>query len=148
MRFLLLLFITVPIIEMVILIQVGGIIGALPTVGLVMLTAVIGVWLLRLQGLITLQRVQARLAAGEIPETELLEGVMLLVGGALLLTPGFVTDAIGFTCLLPGLRRPIARWLIDRSVFGAINVVQGGGWQDTRGHTTIEGEFNEEDNRR
>jgi UPF0716 protein FxsA len=144
MRFLLVLFITIPIVEMVILIEVGGLIGALPTVGLVLLTAVIGLWLLRLQGLITLRRVQQRLSEGEIPETELLEGVMLLIGGALLLTPGFVTDTIGFTCLLPGLRRPIARWLIDRSVFGAINVVQGRSWQEPSSTTTIEGEYREE----
>ncbi|MDZ7685978.1 MAG: FxsA family protein [Gammaproteobacteria bacterium] len=111
-------FIVVPIVEMIILIEVGGIIGALPTVGLVVLTATLGIWLLRLEGTATLARVQARLDRGELPETELLEGIMLLIGGALLLTPGFVTDTIGFACILPGLRRPIARWIIRRGVLG------------------------------
>ncbi len=116
-------FIVVPIVEMVILIEVGGIIGALPTVGLVVLTATIGIWLLRLEGMATLARVQGKLERGEIPETELLEGIMLLVGGALLLTPGFVTDAIGFSCILPGLRRPIARWIMRRGMLSAITVI-------------------------
>jgi len=144
MRFLLLLFIVVPIIEMVILIEVGGYIGALPTVALVVLTAALGIWLLRLQGLATLRRVQEKLARGEIPETELLEGIMLLVGGALLLTPGFVTDAIGFACLLPGLRQPIARWILRRGLLGAIDSRRPGPRQE-RPPTTIEGEFRDED---
>lgn len=92
-------------------------IGALPTVGLVILTAVVGVWLLRLEGLATLQRVQEKLNRGEIPETELLEGIMLVFGGALLLTPGFVTDITGFICLIPGLRKPIASWIIRSAHF-------------------------------
>lgn len=143
-------FIVVPIVEMVILIEVGGIIGALPTVGLVVLTATLGIWLLRLEGMATLARVQARLDRGELPETELLEGIMLLVGGALLLTPGFVTDAVGFACILPGLRRPIARWIIRRGVLGAITVVnrRAGSRRDDaspRGPTTIEGDYTERD---
>ncbi len=110
----LLLFIGVPVVEMYILIKVGGIIGALPTIALVVLTATVGLALLKHEGLATLGRVQAKLDAGQLPDIELLEGIMLLVGGALLLTPGFVTDAIGFTCILPGLRQPLARWLISR----------------------------------
>ncbi len=117
MRSLLLFFIITPIVEMYLLIQVGGIIGALPTVGLVVLTATLGIWLLRLEGLATLNQVQEKLNRGEIPGRELLEGIMLLIGGALLLTPGFVTDAIGFTCLLPMLRKPIAQWLINYGLF-------------------------------
>tara|TARA_Y100001934_G_scaffold118514_1_gene145033 strand:+ start:3864 stop:4373 length:510 start_codon:yes stop_codon:yes gene_type:complete len=125
MRFLFAAFVGVPIIEMLILIEVGGLIGALPTVALVVLTATIGVWLLWLEGLATMRRVQARVARAELPETELLEGAMLLVGGALLLTPGFVTDAIGFVCLIPVLRRPVARYLIARLV-ARVTVVGGG----------------------
>ena len=120
MRIALFLFIVIPILEMYILIQVGSFIGAIPTIALVVLTATIGIWLLRLEGLSTLNRVQEKLNAGQIPGTELLEGVMLLVGGALLLTPGFATDAIGFCCLLPFLRRPIATWLMHRGVLGAM----------------------------
>jgi UPF0716 protein FxsA len=122
MRTALIVFITVPLIEMVVLIQVGGLIGAIPTVALVVLTATLGIWLLKLEGLATLARVQQKLDQGQIPETELLEGLMLLVGGALLLTPGFITDAMGFTCLLPGLRRPLARWIIRRGVLRAMNL--------------------------
>ncbi len=122
MRIGLILFITIPLMEMLILIEVGGIIGALPTVALVVLTATIGIWLLRLEGMATLARVQAKLDQGQLPETELLEGIMLLVGGALLLTPGFVTDAMGFTCLIPIFRRPIARWIIRQGVLKAMNL--------------------------
>ena len=121
MRIALIIFIIVPLIEMVVLIQVGGLIGAIPTVALVVLTATLGIWLLKLEGLATLARVQQKLDQGQIPGTELLEGIMLLVGGALLLTPGFITDAMGFTCLLPGLRRPLARWIISRGLLGAMN---------------------------
>ena len=102
---------------MIILIEVGGMIGPLATVGLVVLTAVCGVWLLKLEGMATLFRVQEKLNRGELPETELLEGIMLLIGGALLLTPGFATDALGFICLLPGLRRPLARYIIRTTAF-------------------------------
>jgi UPF0716 protein FxsA len=121
MRFFLLVFIIVPVIEMFILIRVGSMIGALPTIALVVLTATVGVWLLKREGLATLARLQGKMANGEIPGKELLEGVMLIIGGALLLTPGFVTDAIGFVCLLPGLRQPLAVWLLKHTLF-----MQGG----------------------
>ncbi|MFT5576823.1 MAG: UPF0716 protein FxsA [Bermanella sp.] len=107
MRFLFLLFIGLPILEMWLLIEVGGRIGALPTVALVALTAFIGINLLRQQGLSTLTRAQARLNAGEVPAAEILEGMCLAVGGALLLTPGFLTDAIGFCCLIAPIRKRI-----------------------------------------
>ena len=137
---------------MIILIQVGGIIGALPTVGLVVLTAVVGVWLLRLEGFATLTRVQDKLNRGEIPETELLEGIMLIFGGALLLTPGFFTDFIGFVCLLPGLRRPLAARIINSAGFRTFHA---GGSQfsagyrsdqsaNAQGSQTIDGEFEPE----
>ncbi|MDA9315921.1 FxsA family protein, partial [Pseudomonadales bacterium] len=115
MRFLLLFFIGIPILEMIVLIKVGGMIGAIPTVGLVVLTATIGVWLLKREGLATLTRLQQKIARGELPGKELLEGVMLIIGGALLLTPGFVTDAIGFVCLIPWLRQPVAAWLLNHT---------------------------------
>jgi UPF0716 protein FxsA len=121
MRFFLLVFIIVPVVEMFILIRVGSIIGALPTIALVVLTATVGVWLLKREGLATLARLQSKMANGEIPGKELLEGVMLIIGGALLLTPGFVTDAVGFVCLLPGLRQPLAVWLLKRT-----KLMQGG----------------------
>jgi UPF0716 protein FxsA len=127
MRILFSLFIVIPILEMVLLIKVGSIIGAIPTVGLVLLTAVIGITLLRQQGFETLNRLQARLAQGEIPGTELVEGAMLLVGGALLLTPGFFTDAVGFVCLLPLFRRPIASAIIRQGILTNIHTFSGTG---------------------
>ncbi|MDX1594594.1 MAG: FxsA family protein [Gammaproteobacteria bacterium] len=119
---LLLLFLVVPLVEIYLLIQAGGIIGALNTVALVVLTAVAGAWLLRLQGLATLRRVQRSLDQGVLPETELVEGVLLLVAGALLLTPGFVTDLIGFVLLVPATRGALARGILAR---GVLHVRQG-----------------------
>lgn len=156
MRPLVLIFIILPIAEMALLIKVGSIIGVLPTIGLVVLTATLGVWLMRLQGLATLARVQEKLRQGQIPETELLEGIMLLIGGALLLTPGFITDTLGFICLIPGLRQPIARWILRRGILGSVHVVGGQPQRgtphehhtDMQGHTTIEGEYQEDDRSR
>lgn len=105
MRFLFLVFIIIPIIEIVILINVGEIIGAWYTVGLVVLSAFIGVNMLRYQGLSTLMRAQSKMNAGEIPANEMVEGIILAVGGALLVTPGFVTDFFGFCCLIPFTRQ-------------------------------------------
>ena len=99
------LFIAMPILEIFVLIQVGGAIGALPTIAIVILTAIVGTWMLRAQGLSTVNKARSRLAGGEIPAFQLLEGLALGVGGALLLTPGFITDAIGFACLLPPTRK-------------------------------------------
>lgn len=114
MRFIFLLFIIVPIIEITILIQVGQAIGAWYTVGLVVLSAFIGVNMLRQQGLSTLARAQQRMDQGEVPGQEMAEGILLAVGGALLVTPGFVTDVIGFSCLIPGIRRALIKPLISR----------------------------------
>lgn len=105
MRFLLALFIIVPISEMWLLIQVGAQIGALYTVLLVFLTAAAGLALLRRQGLNTLMRLNQKIEQGQMPAGEIAEGVALAVGGALLLTPGFITDGIGFICLLPFTRK-------------------------------------------
>lgn len=114
MRFLFLLFIIVPIIEITVLIQVGQAIGAWYTVGLVLLSAFIGVNMLRHQGLSTLARAQQRMDQGEVPGQEMVEGIVLAVGGALLVTPGFVTDVIGFSCLMPGVRRSLVKVLLSR----------------------------------
>lgn len=114
MRYLLLLFIVMPILEMWLLITVGQQIGALPTIGLVLLTAVVGLSLLRRQGFDTLFRARSRLDAGELPAMEMAEGLVLALCGALLLTPGFVTDAIGFVGLVPPLRRRVVSLLVSR----------------------------------
>ena len=109
-----LLFFTMPIIEMYLLITVAGYIDALPTIGLVMFTAVIGVSLLKHQGLETLTRGTQKMRAGELPAQEMAEGLLLAVAGALLITPGFVTDIIGFLILFPPSRVWIARVLLAR----------------------------------
>ena len=115
---LLALFIAIPLVEIYLFIEVGSVIGALPTVALIILTAVVGVSLLRLQGLQTMARFQQQMVSGELPTTIMLEGAALLFGGALLLTPGFLTDAIGFLCLIPFTRRTIIHWLIGRVAVG------------------------------
>ncbi len=141
-QWLLLLFLLVPIVEIYVLVQVGSVIGALPTVAMVVLTAVVGAALIRAQGLSTLARLQRELESGELPALTLIEGAVLLVAGALLLTPGFVTDAIGFACLLPGLRRAlIARLLAARLAPGGRPAGPGAG----SGPRIIEGEFRRED---
>lgn len=116
MRILLLAFITVPIIEIYLLIKVGGIIGAFPTIVLLFFSAIVGAYLLRTQGLATANHVRASLARGELPAIRLVEGAILLVSGVLLLTPGFFTDTIGFLCLIPPVRRHLATWLLSRMV--------------------------------
>ncbi len=109
------LFLVVPIVEIYLLLEVGGLIGALPTIILVVLTAVIGAGLLRQQGLSTLARLQQSMGQGKIPAQEMVEGILLAVGGALLMTPGFVTDTMGFLCLLPFSRTFIAKNIMKRS---------------------------------
>lgn len=110
LRGLLLLFIVLPVVEIVVLIKVGQQIGALATVALIFLTALIGVALLRQQGYSALRRAREKMAEGALPAQEMVEGLFLAVGGALLLTPGFVTDVVGFCCLLPGVRRVLILW--------------------------------------
>lgn len=108
------LFIAMPIIEIFLLIKVGTAIGALATIAIVITTAILGTWMLRHQGLSTVNQARSRLASGQIPAFQLMEGLALGIGGALLLTPGFVTDAIGFTCLVPFTRRLIINALSKR----------------------------------
>jgi UPF0716 protein FxsA len=116
MRFLFLLFIVMPVVEMWLLIEVGSEIGALYTIGLVLLTAIIGVRLLRQQGFDTLWRGQKKLEEGQLPAQEIGEGIVLAISGALLLTPGFITDAIGFAGLFPPLRSLFVSQLLNNMV--------------------------------
>jgi UPF0716 protein FxsA len=113
MRIPLYLFIIIPFAEILLLLEVSDKIGGLWTIGLVIMTAVIGVRLLKIQGLSTLIRFQGRLQQGELPAQEIVEGLLIAFAGALLLTPGFLTDIIGFSCLLPPLRALIARRIIS-----------------------------------
>ena len=118
--FWLLVFFLTPIAEMYLLIEVAGYIDTLPTIGLVMLTAVLGVALLKRQGLATLTRGVGRLNQGQLPAQEMAEGLLLAVAGALLITPGFITDTVGFLLLFPPTRQLIAaRLLKNVTVVGA-----------------------------
>jgi UPF0716 protein FxsA len=103
--------VAIPIVEIAILIEVGGVIGTWPTIGLVVLTALIGTALIRRQGVAVLAEVRAELSLGRPPVAAAIDGLFLVVAGALLLTPGFVTDAIGFAFLVPPLRHLVARAL-------------------------------------
>ncbi|PIE44140.1 MAG: exlusion protein FxsA [Gammaproteobacteria bacterium] len=98
------LFIVIPVAEIAVLINVGKVIGAWYTVLLIFLTAIIGASLLKRQGLATLLRANRKLNSGEIPAKEMFEGFLLALGGAFLLTPGFITDAIGFSLVIPQIR--------------------------------------------
>ena len=108
---LLVLFIFVPMIELFLLIQLGMRIGLMPTIGLIVLTGFLGAFLARQQGLSTLRRIQGEIANGRQPTLELVEGMMILIGGVVLITPGIMTDLFGFALLLPGFRKALARKL-------------------------------------
>lgn len=114
-------FILMPILELMLLIKVGSFIGVFPTIAIVLVTAVLGVSLLRREGMSTIGKAQQRLEAGEMPASELVEGALLVVSGAFLLTPGFITDSIGFACLVPALRQRMAGYLIQRMSLKAVN---------------------------
>jgi UPF0716 protein FxsA len=107
-RILFALFIIVPIIEITVLMQVGDLIGAWPTVAIVIISAWLGAKYVRQQGLATLQSVQTKMAQGEMPSSEIVTGLMLLVAGVLLVTPGFVTDIFGLSLLVPSVRKALA----------------------------------------
>ena len=118
MRVLVLMFLLVPLVEIYFLIKLGGAVGVGPTILLVVFTALLGAVLVRAQGFVTLVRMQAQLVAGHLPAVEMLEGVLLFVAGALLLTPGFFTDAVGFALLVPRLRRRLIGHALGRGLFG------------------------------
>lgn len=150
----LLIFIGVPIAEIAIFIQAGELIGLWPTLAVVVLTAVIGTALLRQQGLQTLGRVRESLERGAMPVGELFTGLCLLLAGVLLLTPGFLTDTIGFVLFVPAVQRLLGSWAMraiaahgdifvnDRKVhesdFGPRRTPEGGG-------VVIDGDFAEVD---
>jgi UPF0716 protein FxsA len=123
---LLLIFVLIPVIELNVIIEVASSIGSWPTVGLVLFTAVVGVSLVRSQGLSTLMSVQQKLARGEAPGQEIVEGMMLAAAGVLLLIPGFVTDFIGLILLTPLTRAPIAAFFYKRM---QLRVVANGGFK-------------------
>lgn len=141
---LLLLFIALPLVETWLLIRVGQVIGALATVAAVIATAVIGSQLVRHQGIQTLREIRACQMRGEPPALPLLEGAALLVAGAFLLTPGFITDTLGFLLLIPPLRRQAARNLLTRMIV----ITPAGPYTEPdrpRDPNVIEGDYRRED---
>ena len=108
-----LLFVLVPILELYLLIEVGQVFGGFTTIMLVLVTGVLGASLVRQQGLSTLAKIQMETAQGRLPAEDMVGGVLLLFAGALLLTPGLLTDAVGFLLVTPTIRRQLSRTLLE-----------------------------------
>ncbi len=139
-----LVFLAVPLAELYLLIQIGGVIGAGWTVVLVVGTALLGAFLVRAQGVSTIRRVQQNIERGQLPAMELLEGLALLVAGALLLTPGFFTDAVGFLLLTPPLRRAVIAFGLARSRAATTDTPgagRPGAGGAARSQQTLDGEY-------
>jgi UPF0716 protein FxsA len=111
---LLLLFIIVPVIELILLIEIGQLIGTLPTIALIIFTGALGAFLARRQGVQVILRMRSELQAGQLPASSIFDGVIILVAGAFLITPGILTDTVGFLCLVPATRRVIKRAIWSR----------------------------------
>lgn len=123
---LIVLFVVVPIAELYVIIQVGQLIGVLPTLALLLADALLGSWLVKHQGRGAWRRFNEALAARRFPGREVGDGVLIVVGGTLLLTPGFITDVFGFFLLIPPTRA-IARRLLNRLTIGRFRVLAFGG---------------------
>ena len=134
MFWLVLIFILVPIAELYVIIKVGGVIGVLPTLALLLADAVLGSMLLRHQGRAAWIRFNRALAEGRLPHKEVFDGVLVIIGGTLLLTPGFLTDILGLILLIPPTRALVrgmsARWVRRRMAMGggATIFTFGTGW--------------------
>lgn len=138
---LLFLFIAVPVTEISLLIKVGGAIGPLSTIGFVILTAVLGAYLVRQQGFATLNKLQQETNAGRVPAMQIAEGVALLFAGAVLMTPGFITDVLGFAILVPPIRQAFIEWAGKNVFKGSITPVYTGGGHSAHHSDVIEGEY-------
>jgi UPF0716 protein FxsA len=145
------LFILVPVAEIALFIELGGNFGVFNTLLLIVATAVLGAWLVRQQGFQTLANVKKQTDAGNLPAMEMAEGVALLFAGALLLTPGFLTDTIGFCLLIPPIRRKWIRYLgrqgvVTMATAGQFSSAQGRPRPDANSHgNVIEGEYRKEE---
>ena len=117
-------FFVVPLVELVVIIKVGAEIGVLNTVGLLILSSIVGGWLMKREGLGVIRRIQGSVAAGRVPGAELVDAFLILFGGALMLAPGFLTDLTGMALLLPPVRAVVRSALRKRF---ATRVVGGGG---------------------
>ena len=110
--FLVLLFVVLPIIELYVIIQVAQVIHVLPTIGLLILDSLIGAWLFKREGAKTWARFRSAIAEGRVPARETADGALVILGGALMVTPGFVTDVFGVLCVLPPTRAVIRRAVV------------------------------------
>ncbi len=108
------LFILIPIAELYVILKVGDLIGILPTLALLVADSLLGAWLMRSQGGVVWRRFQDTMASGRLPHREVFDGVLVIFGGAFLITPGFLTDIVGFLLLLPPTRSLFRRWLTRR----------------------------------
>ncbi|HEV2814381.1 MAG TPA: FxsA family protein [Solirubrobacteraceae bacterium] len=138
------LFITVPIVELFVILQIGDWLGLWPTIGLLIADSILGSLLMRSQGRAAWRRFNEALQAGRPPAREVLDGVLIVFGGALLLTPGFVTDVVGLTFLLPPTRA-VLRGLLVRRFAGRMIVAAG---QPRHRDFDVEGHATEVDPRR
>jgi len=144
--YLFLAFMLVPIIEIALFIQIGGLIGLAWTIGIVVLTAVLGTVLVRAQGRLVLGQLQQSFAQLDDPSEPLAHGAMILFSGALLLTPGFFTDAVGFALLVPGVRMAAFRYLRSKVNVTRFQMGGGAGFQTRPTQTqddVIDGEYTE-----
>ena len=145
--YLFLAFLLVPIIEIALFIQVGGLIGLWPTLAIVVLTAVLGTALVRTQGRMALGQLQRSFADLGDPTEPLAHGAMILLSGALLLTPGFFTDAVGFALLVPAIRVAVFRYLKSKVTVARFQMGPGPEFHDRRppfdDGDVIDGEFTE-----
>ena len=121
---LLFLFIVIPLAELILLLQIGARIGPMPTLGLIVLTGLVGASLARQQGLSILRKIQSEMQSGRPPALEMVEGAMVVVGGIVLLTPGVLTDCFGFALMIPKFRRSIAK-KIQESFSKSFTVTSG-----------------------
>lgn len=159
---LLIIFIIIPLIELAVILKVNSFIGLGWTLGLIILTAVVGVKLLRQQGISTLLRANQKMQQGQMPAQELAEGFLLALAGALLLTPGFVTDALGFILLVPASRKALVHKVIalitprmmTNNGFQSSDTFQSGPFKDVNSRSQgsdhqdnviIEGEYTKDD---
>ena len=106
-----LLFTCIPLVELYLLLQIGSVIGAVNTFLLVIITGVLGAYLAQQEGIRTLERIRTLMARGEMPGEPLIDALLILVAGFVLITPGILTDLLGFLMLIPATRAPIRRWI-------------------------------------
>ena len=109
-----LLFTAVPLLELMILIELGNAFGLAPTIGLVLLTGAIGAWAARTQGFYVISRINDEMGQGRLPAAQLVDGAMVVVGGVLLITPGLLTDLVGFSLMVPAVRSVLRQWLMKK----------------------------------